>query len=123
MPIILVVDDELSARLFLRNVLKGAGHEVHQAANGAEAMAQIRSVTFDLVILNLIMPEQEGLETIQQLRREYPLLKVIAICGSFLRSSPHLMLEIAELMGATATLLKPFSADEALQTVQSVLES
>jgi len=123
MPLILSVDDEAPTRQFLRTVLEGAGHEVREACNGLEALAQIRQTTFDLVILDLIMPEQEGLETIQLLRREHPGLKVIATCGTFLQVSPDLMLEIATLLGARASLRKPYSADAALQTVQRVLES
>jgi len=68
------------------------------------------------------MPNKEGLETIQALGREYPLLRLIGMCGAVNRSSPQLMLEIAQLLGATA-MLKPFSSDEPLHTVESVLES
>jgi CheY-like chemotaxis protein len=123
MPLILVVDDEPGARVLLRRALLQAGHKVHLASNGIEALEEVHRTTFDLVMLDLIMPKQDGLETIQLLKREFPLLKVIAMCGALNRSSPELMLEIARFLGATASLPKPFSALEALKTVQTVLES
>src|SRR5258706_118632 len=65
MPSILVADDEDGIRQFLRRVLESAGYEVSEASNGREAMAQVRQRTFDLAIIDLVMPEQEGLGAVE----------------------------------------------------------
>ena len=67
---ILVVDDHDQIRNVLRRILQGAGYEVFEASNGREAIKWLRENAADLVITDLIMPEQEGLETIQFLRNE-----------------------------------------------------
>jgi CheY-like chemotaxis protein len=122
-PSILIVDDEAGVRRFLRIVLEGAGHAVWEAGNGKEAVALVRRTEFDLLILDLVMPEQEGLETIRELKTEYPSLKIIGISGAFVGAYPDTMLRMATLLGASAALSKPFSADTVLETVQRVLNS
>jgi two-component system chemotaxis response regulator CheY len=123
MPSILIADDEAGVRRFLRTVLEGVGHKVSEAGNGKEAAALIRKTTFDLVIIDLIMPEGEGLETIRSLTKEYPGLRIIAVSGSFRGDYLVTMLRIAKMLGAKATLSKPFSADTVLETVQRLLDS
>ena len=78
---ILVIDDEELARFTLREILEAAGHEVVEAANGNEGTAFQRANPCDIVITDMIMPEKEGLETIVELKGEYPDLKIIAISG------------------------------------------
>jgi CheY-like chemotaxis protein len=116
MPSILVADDDGRVRRFLRTVLEGGGHKVWEASNGKEAKALIFRTKFDVVIIDLAMPEGEGLETIQALRKEHPDLRMIAISGSI-----PAVLRIAERLGAIASLSKPFSAETVLETVQRVL--
>ena len=123
MPSILVVDDEPAIRQFLRSALEEAGYEVSEAANGKEAMAQIRRVTFDLAIIDLVMPEQDGLETLRDLKREFPALRTIAISGSFGGCELDTHLRIAELLGARASLRKPLSVQILLETVRRVLDA
>ena len=78
-PRILVVDDEKSIRQFFCAVLAQAGYEVTEAANGRQAVGAIRGEKIDLVVTDLVMPGQEGMETIQALRREFPHLKIVAV--------------------------------------------
>ena len=73
----------------------------------------------DLVITDLVMPEQEGIETIQALRRDVPGIGIIAISGAF----GGAFLKVAQLMGAAAVLNKPLNADLLLARVAEVLES
>ena len=80
---ILVADDEAGVRGFLRAVLEDGGYEVIEAADGKQALQQARAGHVDLVITDLVMPEQEGIETIQALRREMPGVGIIAISGAF----------------------------------------
>ncbi|MEK7407135.1 MAG: response regulator [Acidobacteriota bacterium] len=114
---ILVVDDDADVRLVLRRMLEGAGHEVIEAPNGKAAMAECRSQPVDLMITDIFMPEQEGMETISQVRREYPHLKIIAVSGQ----TSALYLKMTKLLGAQATLEKPLRMEKVLETVKEVL--
>lgn len=117
---ILVVDDEDLVRMTLRQMLEADGHEVLEAANGREGVALHSSDPVDLVVTDIIMPEQEGIETIVQLRRKNPQLKIIAISGGG-RMKNMDFLKIASHVGADATLTKPFSTKELLETVNDCL--
>jgi CheY-like chemotaxis protein len=123
MPSILVVDDEADVRHFLRLVLERAGHEVLEASNGKEAMEEIRRKTFDLVIIALFMPVQEGFETIRVLRNEYAGLRIIATSDRFRDFNQGELLLMAVALGAKAGMQKPLLADVVLETVQKVLAS
>jgi len=120
MPSILIADDDAAVRRFLRTVLEGGGHEVWEASNGKEAEELIRRTKFDLAIIDLVMPEREGLETIQSLTKEHPGLRIIAMSG-FPGGHLGAMLQIAQRLGAKASLPKPSSAETVLETVQRVL--
>ncbi|MCU0229463.1 MAG: response regulator, partial [Bryobacterales bacterium] len=78
---ILIVDDDPDVRLVLRRMLEPDGYEVGEAGHGREALEVIGHRPFDLLITDLIMPEQEGIETIQTFHRRYPEVKIIAISG------------------------------------------
>ena len=117
MPRILVIDDEESIRSVLCSLLEGAGYEVMEAQNGRVGIQQCRKVPVDLVITDIIMPEGEGLETIRELRRLYPGLKIFAMTGA--RISKQLdILNIAATFGAIRTFDKPFELMEMLNAVR-----
>src|SRR5690606_36148924 len=78
---ILIIDDDGSIRRVLRTSLERAGHTVEEAKNGAIGMALYREAPVDLVITDLFMPDQDGIETIQQLRDEFPDATILAISG------------------------------------------
>lgn len=104
----------------LCKVLEKAGHEVRDAANGRVALELYRQEPGDLIITDLVMPEKEGLESIRELRRLNPAVKIIAISGGG-RMDPRLNLVMAQNLGARKTLAKPFSNQEILDTVALVL--
>ncbi len=114
---ILVVDDEEAIRSFLRKVLTGVGYEVLEASDGKKAVKLVEASPVDLVITDLAMPEQEGLETIRILRRRHPQLKIIATSGRFAGK----LLRVAEYQGADATIAKPIRPDELLELVRRVM--
>jgi CheY-like chemotaxis protein len=114
---ILVVDDEPAVRKLLRNVLTGASYHVLEAENGKEAIHQVATSQMDLAIVDLSMPVQEGIETIQAMRRVRPHLKIIAMSGVF--AGP--LLRAAEHLGAHASLAKPIQPDELLAAVARVM--
>ncbi len=118
---ILVLDDEPSILLMIKKLLEKAGHEVDVALNGKEGMALFEKHKPDLIITDIIMPEKEGLETIFELRRQYPDLKIIAISGGG-RIGPDGYLPGAKLLGANAIFAKPLIPKEFLQAVTELLE-
>jgi PAS domain S-box-containing protein len=114
---ILVVDDEPGIRHLLRKLLTSVSYRVLEAENGREALRQVATSKVDLVIMDLAMPELEGVETIQALRRVLPQLKIIAISGQF--AGP--MLRVAEHLGAEASVAKPIQPDELLDAVARLI--
>lgn len=117
---ILVVDDNPDIRGFIEALLEGAGYEVATASNGDEALGLLAERGAEVVITDLFMPERDGLETIEALRRQYPRMGVIAISGG--RETPggtSEYLSVARLAGADCTLRKPITADALFQAVRT----
>jgi DNA-binding response OmpR family regulator len=121
MSSILVVDDEAAVRHFLRLALERAGHEVLEASNGKEAMEEIRRRTFDLVVITLFVPVQEGFDTIRALKEERAGLPIIAMSDRFRDLPQEALLLMSVALGAKASMQKPLSAEVVLETVQKVL--
>lgn len=115
----LVVDDQEDVREFMRDVLMDEGYTVYEAVNGLEALATMRAVNVDVVITDLVMPVQEGIETIRLIQAKYPQCKIIAVSGA----GRGVWLTAARLLGAQLTLTKPFSAAELVASAASVLNS
>jgi DNA-binding NtrC family response regulator len=104
---ILVVDDEAPVRGMLEEFLTDPGHEVEDADGGAAALASIRARPFDVVFLDLSMPEMDGLETLRQLLAIAPHLPVVMVSGA---DDEHLAAE-ALTIGAFDYVRKPIDFD------------
>ena len=114
---ILIVDDEDQLRTLIRETLTQAD-ALPESACGKEALQQYRLVPADLVILDFLMSNQDGLETTTALRREFPTVKVIAItCGSDMIGILN-FLDVAKMLGAHRVLQKPFGTKTLLDTVK-----
>jgi len=74
---ILVADDEMSIRLLYSEELKEEGYEVYMASNGKEALEVVEKIPLDLVILDIKMPEMDGIEALRQIKQKRPDLPVI----------------------------------------------
>ena len=118
---ILVVDDEELSRFTIREILESAGHEVSEAGNGNKAIAMQKSTPFDLVITDIIMPEKEGVETIIELKKDYPDLKIIGMSGGG-RTRNMDFLELAKQFGAERILSKPFVEEDLMECVNACLQ-
>ncbi len=118
MATILVIDDEESIRNLLREVLERAGHKVLEARDGREGLSLYQKTPTDLVIMDLLMPDTDGLEATLQLTREYLDAKIIAMTGA---QGDRNFLDVAKLFGARRTFEKPFDLNKMLQAVQEEL--
>lgn len=120
MATILIADDEPAIREVIRRILLLDHHRVIEAGDGEEAIQLIRAEKPDLALVDLFMPRKEGLETIMQLRRQFPDLKLIAISGG---NPTHGMsfLELAQRLGAHRTLAKPFAMQDVLSAVNGLI--
>ena len=123
MPSVLVVDDEDQLRQLIREILEQAGYQVTEARDGKEAVLQYRLAPADVVIMDILMPEQDGLETTSTLRREFPDVKIIAITGSSEMIGILSFLDVAKMLGAHRALQKPFEMQTLLDTVQAELQN
>ena len=103
---ILIVDDDHHVRDVFRMWLELEGFEVYDAENGKKGVELQRSTHVDLMICDLIMPVQEGIETITQFQTEFPGIGIIAISGGG-KIGPHSYLTVAEQLGAWRIFTKP----------------
>jgi CheY-like chemotaxis protein len=117
---ILIIDDDAYFRALLRRVLVQAGHEAVEACDGREGVQRYRTAPTDLILTDIWMPEQEGLETIRALRREFPAVNIIAMSGSGQFRGLD-VLRIAEQFGALHTLEKPSTWEAFAGVVHAVL--
>jgi DNA-binding response OmpR family regulator len=117
---ILIIDDDEQMRDLLCKAMHWAGFEVGAAENGRLGQQLFEERPADLIITDLIMPEQEGLETIRILKQGYPAVKIIAISGGG-RIGPEAYLPAAMELGADRIFSKPFDIKELVTTVQELL--
>ena len=117
---ILIVDDDAPLRLMLQQVLTRASYRASVASNGREGLELFEKSPADLVIMDLIMPEKEGIESIRELHQRFPQTKILAISGG-MRGGSMDMLPMARMLGADRGLAKPFSHRELLSVVEELL--
>lgn len=114
---ILVIEDHEPMARTIEAILAADGHTVTRAADGRAGIAFYAAMPFDLVITDILMPNQEGLETIRELVARNPLVKIIAVSGSG-RDGGMDYLRVAEAFGAVSTLQKPFQPEDLLRLVR-----
>lgn len=117
---ILVVDDDEPLLDLLEKLLTASGHAVVTARDGLAGAALFRAEPFDLILTDVVMPNREGLETVMELRREYPGVAVIAMSGGLTHSRTYL--QMATRLGAHETLAKPFTPAQLASALQTALE-
>ena len=116
---ILVVDDDEAYRILLRHHLEAQGYTVLEAEDGIKAYTVVRESPIGLMILDLVMPNEDGLETILGLRREGFRTKILAVSGA---SQARIYLKIAARLGADAEIEKIRPMSELLGKVHSLLK-
>jgi len=117
---ILIIDDDVKFLKMLRQILERAGHDVVEAPDGEIGAKVFRENRTELIITDIFMPEKEGIETIRDLKREFPTVKIIAISGGG-RKGNFDFLEMAETLGADRSFSKPFERQEILEAIQELV--
>jgi len=106
---VLIVDDDIKIRNFLRSVLEGQDYAVFEAQDGKEALARIGQSCPDVMLTDIVMPDIEGIELIRKIRKITSSLRIIAMSGA---SDGYL--HAARVLGADATIQKPIDIDALL---------
>jgi len=117
---ILLVDDDALVRASLAEILNDGGYIVCEAADGNQGLATLERDSFDLVVLDILMPERDGLETIRAIREKWAALPVLAISGGDVTGWCD-YLRIAAALGADDTLAKPFLSSDFMLRVSRLI--
>jgi len=116
---ILVVDDNSDHRKGFRTLLESGGYSVVECNSGKEALTALQTTNFDLMILDLSMPDVDGFDVLRAVRSKHPELKIVVVSG-FLQGS---MNKAAKALGADVTLDKNVAADSLLTVVDGLLKN
>lgn len=119
---ILIIDDDAQLSSMLKQLFERNGYEVATAPEGTKGIKLFREEGADLIITDLIMPGKEGIETIAELVRDYPDVKIVAISGGG-RVKPDNYLNLAVTFGAAYAFTKPIDRKKLLSAVQELLGS
>jgi YesN/AraC family two-component response regulator len=117
---ILIIDDDPQILDMLGQTLEREGYGIVKALNGKEGIKLYRENHVDLIITDIIMPEKDGIETIFELKKDFPDLKIIAISGGG-RIEPEEYLFVAQKLGVQRTFAKPVARAELLKAVRELL--
>lgn len=122
MPGILIVEDDKELREMLKVSLIRHKYSVYEAVDGKDAISHFKPSIVDLVVTDLIMPEEDGLKVVMKLRELKPKLKIIAISGGG-KAGPGSYLKLAKALGADAVFSKPFSVNDLISKIEHLLSS
>jgi len=114
---ILIVDDDPSVCATMKYILGRAGNEVRTSVSASEALSLAQKDQFDLLISDLVMPEQDGIELIRKFKNAFPRKPIVAMSGGARLGTPD-TLSSAHAAGADALLPKPFDADSLLTVIE-----
>jgi len=118
---ILVIDDDVLVLDMLYESLTREGYDVLRASNGEEGLRLYRKEPVDLIITDLFMPEKEGIETIIELRQDFPDVKIIAISGGG-RIGTKDYLQMAKIFGVQRTFAKPVAREQLLDAIRVLIK-
>jgi DNA-binding response OmpR family regulator len=122
---ILIIDDERHVRAAVGLALRAKGFEVIEADNGNAGLRAFRASPFDLAIVDIFMPEMDGVKLIKALREQNPNFPVIAVSGVHLRASGRTALDLFPLapdLSKIVCLQKPFGSAELIRAIAKATE-
>jgi len=122
---ILIIDDDKFAREAAQILLRAKGYDVAVAENGKSGIAAVRAESFDVAIVDLFMPDMDGLNVMQAIRKLNPNMPLIAASGFMFASAPPQMPgfdDMAADSGASLTLYKPYRPHEVIRAVEQALQ-
>jgi two-component system, chemotaxis family, chemotaxis protein CheY len=111
---ILIVDDSQFMRGILMDMLAAEGHEIVEAQNGKEALEKFESAKPDLVLLDIIMPEVDGIEVLKKIGQEAKVLVISAV-------GQEKMVTEAKALGALNFIVKPFENEKVLEIIKAAI--
>ena len=117
---ILIIEDAADFRVSCREMLEGEGYEVIEAANGVEGLGLLENETVDLIITDIVMPEKGGIETIIDIRKNQPDVKIIAISG-VVPTDSGVLLRLAQQYKVSRVIGKPIQFKELFETIDGLL--
>jgi len=116
---ILMVDDDSDLRMLVGLYIKSAGYEVFQAINGEDAKEQLKNLTPDLIVLDMMMPVLDGMGFLRWLRQEAkkdtPVLAFTSMAKSEIKSE-------VQTLGGTDIIFKPIELERLVERIQKILE-
>jgi CheY-like chemotaxis protein len=122
MPGVLIVEDDKELREMLKMMLLRKNYTVLEAENGKAAITHFKPTLTDIVVTDLIMPEEDGLKVVIKLRELKPSIKIIAISGGG-KVGPGSYLNLAKALGADAIYSKPFSLNDLVSKIEQLLDN
>lgn len=118
---ILVIDDSKDIRDLVKTMLERAGHETAFASNGKDGLRQSQDGTIDVVLLDILMPDVDGITALKDLQSRCPELPVIVMSGGGAGASLEYASALADTHGAAEVLFKPFRQEELCAAVEAAL--
>jgi len=118
MATVLVVDDSEFMRRVIKNILENGGHKVMEAKNADEALELFKKFGADVITMDIVMPETDGIETVKRLKEADDKVKIIMVSALGHQKTVMRALEA----GALDFIMKPFTADDVLESVNAVLQ-
>lgn len=121
-PTVLIVEDDEQFSRYLVELLSQNGFQVATAPDGRTGIVRCEQTNPDVVLLDLVMPEMDGIETIQEISKLYPDIPVITMSGGN-HGPAAVYLRVTEKLGAYKTLAKPFDGPTLLQYLEGLFPS
>ncbi len=118
---ILIVDDDAQIRQLFKRILEEKGHQVFIAVDGEDGIIQYKKEKPDLMLLDIIMPNKEGIEVIREITSEYKNAKIIAVSGGGKGKAVD-YLSYAKHFGAKQIIEKPVSPSKLIESINKILE-
>jgi len=118
---VLIIEDESPMRSLIRIILEKEGYDVADTLDGEEGIKLLKDQPADLVIADILMPVKDGIETIMELKADFPDTKIIAISGGGPFKDKDNLLVIAKKLGADYALTKPFKIEDLLKATGELL--